>query len=338
MSSSESESASTPISAGPAGAKRSGGPRTPAGKARSSLNALKTGAYARTDRALHEIMLRRGENPVEVETLHQEMIETWHPENVMEAMLVKSITEKSFDKSHLRAAWMESQLASLRIAEIQEQRRQLLVRRLRPGCYSADPQTAPLWQAKDSPAKFRALFAILDDLQKWFDDRECPEMFPQAMHELYRDQHSKAGERIRALFIDLFGDDKDVAARAAVELPKWIDQERRDVEQERDLYRREREIKAKADAKLSEEDVARKEAAIEKQIREETKLLIQLKTMRSKWESQSEADDLAETNAAGTALPPAIKPGSCGPSVVATPAVTADAAPGREAVSSGKVA
>src|SRR5271166_2592550 len=129
----EREMTPAQIAASQANGKKSQGPKTPEGKARVSLNSLKTGAYAKTDKALREIMLRRGENPEDFEQLHQEFTEEWQPGYVTEATLVKTIAEKTFDKAQLRAAWMESQLNSLRIAEVQAKRQQLLTRRWLPG-------------------------------------------------------------------------------------------------------------------------------------------------------------------------------------------------------------
>src|SRR5271157_1331793 len=104
----EREMTPAQIAASQANGKKSQGPKTPEGKARVSLNALKTGAYAKTEKARREIMLRRGENPDDFEQLHQEFTEEWQPGYVTEAMLVKTIAEKSFDKAQLRAAWTES--------------------------------------------------------------------------------------------------------------------------------------------------------------------------------------------------------------------------------------
>jgi hypothetical protein len=92
------------IAASRANGKKSKGPKTSEGKARVALNALKTGAYSKTDKARREIMLRRGENPDEFEHLHREFTEEWQPEYATEAMLVKTIAEKSFDKAQLGAA------------------------------------------------------------------------------------------------------------------------------------------------------------------------------------------------------------------------------------------
>ena len=209
----ERESTPARVAASQANGKKSQGPVTADGKARVSLNALKTGAYAKTDKARREIMLRRGESPDDFEQLHQGLTEEWQPEHLTEAMLVKAIAEKSFDKAQLRAAWMESQLNSLRIAEIQAERRQLLARRSRPDCPQVGEAEKPLWLAKDSPSKFNAVFKILDDLQRWHDEGECPDEYPGTMEALYGRYHSLAGERIATLFIEMFDDDKEVAQK-----------------------------------------------------------------------------------------------------------------------------
>jgi hypothetical protein len=275
------------VAASQANGKKSRGPKTPEGKARVCLNALKTGAYARTEKAQREIMVRRGQNPDDFEQLHKEFAEEWQPEHVTEAMLVKTIAEKSFDKAPLRAAWMESELNSLRMAEIQAQRRQLLARRWLPGCPAVEPGAQGLWLAKDSPSKFKNILDRLDRLDKWVEAEGCPDEYPHTMGELYGECPSLAGEKIRLLIIEYFGEDRAARRKAAQELPKWLAQERSDVERERELYQREMAIAGNAGPNLTEEQVAKKEAALERHIREHTRLLLQLKTARSKWESAS---------------------------------------------------
>ncbi|MGO9272131.1 MAG: hypothetical protein ACLQOO_18020 [Terriglobia bacterium] len=281
MSPVEREMTPAQVAASQANGRKSKGPTTPEGKARVSLNALKTGAYAKTDNARREIMLRKGENPEDFEQLHQEFTEEWQPGYVTEAMLVKTVAEKSFDKAQLRAAWMESQLNSLRIAEIQAQRQELLTRRWLPGCPAVEREARGLWLAKDSPSKFKRIFNCLDLIEKWCEAQTCPDEYPQTMRELYGECPSRAGEKIRLLIIDYFGDDEAALRNAAEELPKWFEQERKDVERERELYQREMAIREKAVPNLTEEYVDKKEAALERQIREQTRLLIHLKTKRS---------------------------------------------------------
>jgi len=283
----EREVSSKRVAANQANCQKSTGPKTPEGKARVSLNALKTGAYAKTDNALREIMLRRGEDPADYEQLHRELTEGWRPDDVMQEMSVKTIADKSWERAQLRAAWMESQLLSLQVGQIQAKRKQLLARRWLPGTAPAEPSAQGLWLEKDRPNKFKRMFDLLDLLQKWFEDGECPDEYPQVMRELYGECHSLAGEKIRTLFIQLFDTD-DKAAEAAQELPKWIDQERRDVEEERDLYQREMTLRAKAGPNLTEEQMAGRESALGREIREETRLLLQLKAKRAQWGSKEQ--------------------------------------------------
>src|SRR5208282_4705477 len=291
----EREMTPAQVAASQANGKKSKGPKTPEGKARVSLNALKTGAYAKSDKARREIMLRKGENPDDFEQLHQEFTEEWQPGYVTEAMLVKTIAEKSFDVAQLRAAWSESQLNSLRIAEIQAQRQELLARRWLPGCPTVEPAARGLWLAKDSPSKFKRIFDRLDLIEKWCEAQTCPNEYPQTMRELYGECPSQAGEKIRLLIIDYFGDDDAALRNAAEELPKWFEQERNDVERERELYQREMTIREKAGPTLTEEYVDKKEACLERQIREHTRLLMQLKKTRSEIANRASHSEPQET-------------------------------------------
>jgi len=71
----ESEVPTKRVAANQANCQKSTGPKTPDGKARASLNSLKTGAYARTDSALRQIMLKSGENPADFEQLQEGLAE-----------------------------------------------------------------------------------------------------------------------------------------------------------------------------------------------------------------------------------------------------------------------
>jgi hypothetical protein len=88
---------------------------------------------------------------------------------------------------------------------------------------------------------------------------------------------------------DYFGEDEAARDKAGEEF--WFQQERSDVERKRQLYQREMTMKGNAAPNLTEEEVAKKEAALERQIGEHTRLLLQLKTKRSqrseKWVNQT---------------------------------------------------
>jgi hypothetical protein len=287
------------VAANQSNAQHSTGPKTPEGKARVSLNALKTGAYAKGEDALRQILLKSGEDPQEREQVERDLMASWQPDDTMQAIMVQGIADKTWDLLQLRGLRRQSQLTALLIDQIQTQQRQLLSRRWLPGCPTVKKEAQGLWLAKDSGSKFKTIFDILDDLQKWFENYECPDEYPQAMRDLYGECPSLAGERIRLLFIQLFDTDEEGAAeKAALELPKWIAQERRDVQQEQDLYRREWELRTKG-PNVTAEQVAAKEAALERQIAEQIRLLLQLKSKRSLWPSQFEAGETAAGGGAG---------------------------------------
>jgi len=242
---------------------------------------------------------------------------------------VKTITEKTWEKEQLRAAWLESQLTAIQVGQIQAQRRELLARRWLPGALAVEVEAQGLWLGKDRPSKFKRIFDLLDLLQKWFEDQVCPDQYPAAMRELYGECPSQAGENIRQSFIQFFDPADDAAAeKAAQEFSKWIAQERRDVQQERDLYRREMDLRAKGGLNLTEEQVASKEAALAKQIREETRLLLQLKAKRGQWgefrgqgtgkreqeTGNREQDRTVAATGSGADVAPAFRPASSDPS------------------------
>ena len=297
------------LAANQSNAQKSTGPRTAEGKARVALNALRTGAYAKGANAVRQLLLKRGEDPQDREKLQQDLMESWQPDDTMQAIMVQVLADKTWDMFQLRADRRHLELVAYEMGQIEAQRRQLYSRRWRPGAPAVPShEIPPLWLAKDRPHKFRVIFEILDDLQKWYDDRLIPEEFVEEMNTLYGEHHSVAGERIRNLFIAMFEDDQDAAAKAEAELPKWIAQERRDVEQEQELYRRESQLRSQL-PKLTDEQIAVKEALLQKQIADQTRLLLQLKSKRSLWPAQFE---MLETGEAGKSAEAGARSGSDG--------------------------
>jgi hypothetical protein len=70
-------------------------------------------------------MAQRGEDPAEYEQLHQDLVGSCQPEDALQAMVVKTIGDKLWDKLKLRGAFLEKQLGSIQLAEARFQRRQL---------------------------------------------------------------------------------------------------------------------------------------------------------------------------------------------------------------------
>ncbi len=162
------------VAANQANAQKSTGPKTAEGKARVALNGLKGGAYAKGDRVLRLVMRRRGEEPKDFEQVHQDLVDSWHPDDAMQAMVVRTIADKTWEKLELRSESLESQLTAFQCGQIERQREKLRSRRWQPGTVPGPGVRPGLWLATDSPQKFREIYQALDQLQEWCENRECP--------------------------------------------------------------------------------------------------------------------------------------------------------------------
>jgi hypothetical protein len=279
------------VAANQANAQKSTGPKTLAGKVRASLNSFKHGAYAKIDSRRRQVLLRHGQDPGEYEELHQELVDSWQPDDAMQVMVVKTIADRTWDKLQLRRAWLDAQWGTLESAQTQAQRRQLAARRWFRGTPLNLYHRLGLCGSTDSPDKFKQILESLEYLREWFENETCPDEYPGLMSRLYGDFPTVAGQRIKELFRQLFDDDQAVCEKARQELPKWIGQEKSDTEQDRDLYRRELTLKAMSRTPLPEDQVGTREAALDRQIAEQTRLLLQLKSKRYLWGSESETGE-----------------------------------------------
>ena len=291
------------VAANQANAQKSTGPKTEEGKARVALNGLKGGAYARSDRFLRLLMRRRGDEPEDFEQVHQDLVDSWHPDDAMQAMVVSTITDKTLEKLGLRRESLESQLTAFQCGQIEAQRRKLRARRWLPGTVPGPGMKPSLWLANDSPQKFRKIYQALNQLQEWCENRENPYECDRTLDTLYGDLPTRAGQRIMELF-GLFSDDEApvISDKAWEELPRWIAQERRDVQREQELYQREVALLTQR-PNFPEKELQARETALDRQIAEQSRLLLQLKSKRSLWALQREADE-----AAGPATAPANSP------------------------------
>jgi hypothetical protein len=277
------------VAANQSNAQKSTGPKTREGKARVALNAIKHGAYAKAENVRREIMARLGEDPAEYEQLHQDLVDSCQPEDALQAMVVKTIGDKTWDKLKLRQGLLETQLGSVKLSQARFERRQLTARRWPVAAHPGGDRG--LCGSKDSLEKFNRILQNLDRLQDWFEKEKCPDEYPGVMGDLYGECHTLAGQEIRQWFIQLFDDDPAQCQKAREELPQWIAEERSDVLDDRELYHREVALRRFDVQSTPEDQVAAKEALLERQIAEHTRLLLQLKSKRPLWGRESDAGE-----------------------------------------------
>lgn len=283
------------LAANQANAQKSTGPRTPDGKARVALNGLKNGGHAES--GLQRLIMRRmGEEPAEYELVHQQMKETWHPDDAMQAMIVRSMADKVWEKQEVRHDRQESRLTAFLCDQIEGQRRELRARRTFPGEVPETGSGPCLWQETDSPSKFRRIGAILNDFENWSEDTECPEELGGALNDLYGDVPTLAGVNIERLFEKIFDAPEGEAADAEVKvkLLAWIRREREDVAREQELYQREQNLRTRR-PNLPEKQLLAREAALDRQIADDARLLLQLKSKRSLLEARPEETETVAT-------------------------------------------
>ena len=146
------------INANRVNALRSKGPRTPAGKARSSRNALRSGRYALPPANPDPYCVPElGEDPAALERLRQSLEASFQPANGAEALLVNDLTLLRWQRQRLERSQAARPACRLRQVELRSLRHSLNGNvRVRSNLCTADLKRGLLW-TDDLPAKFSLL-------------------------------------------------------------------------------------------------------------------------------------------------------------------------------------
>ncbi len=142
-------------------ARRSTGPRTPAGKARAALNALDHGRYAHSPEAAMNAL---GEDPEDFRRLLDELTESYQPANAAERLQLERIAWLHWEdrRNHYTRLW---KLAYKQEEMRLERERQWLAANSRNCAASRDElMETGLINRPDSPAKFSQLLEYVGTL------------------------------------------------------------------------------------------------------------------------------------------------------------------------------
>jgi hypothetical protein len=155
-------------------AQKCTGPRTLAGRSRSSQNAFKYGRYAGQSgtyiQSLHKRRLELNENPTEVDQIEDGLRTSFLPTNEAQQTLVHEIALLQWQRRRLERA--QAALVARRIQKlaIECERESLQVsQKISAQIPTGQLRIGLLWQQEDSPTKFQKLLEWLELLRGYMD-------------------------------------------------------------------------------------------------------------------------------------------------------------------------
>jgi hypothetical protein len=180
-------------------ARKSTGPRTPAGKRRAALNALKYGTYT-TRQSLAETLLDLGEDPREFERFMADMMVALEPAGGVERMLAEDIVMLAWKKRRLDRAQVGLQLRNLELLELERHRQALEVGRDSADVSQAEVIKIGLRRSSKSPAKFGEILSYLDMLIKAVEKNDFSQDADPIFTALYGEEPTLRGAQIINLY------------------------------------------------------------------------------------------------------------------------------------------
>ncbi|HTV55114.1 MAG TPA: hypothetical protein VMI06_09365 [Terriglobia bacterium] len=224
-------------------AKKSTGPRTLAGKARSSQNSLKHGRYSGQSgsysRSLYDSMRELGEDPEEFAKIEDGLRTSFLPTDESQKMLLHEIALLRWQRRRLERAQAALLARRIQKLEIERERESLRVHQT-ISAHIPDSQLTIglLWEKEESPTKFQKLLEWLETLQGLLEAKDF-ETAEAVTGWIYGVVPTVRGALIRQLFRLVAKaapeDAEEIAGRLRMELLREIS----DVTENYNLYLRE---------------------------------------------------------------------------------------------------
>ncbi len=291
------------IAANRSNALKSTGPRSPAGKARSRLNALQHGCYAQRARVM---MQGLGEDPRENEALLDELLEAYRPANAAERMLVEDIAALRLQRRRSDRAQAAKQACALERLELDRRRRLLELRRDSPPVPFILLESAGVRSAPDCAGKFQMMRDYLQAVLTSVENRQFSRDRADMLRAVYGRAPQKRALEIIAEYEGLLeSPPADSDADAEVEILRMkLQQEMCTVADEFDLYVQEQmEVSpARQDASLAPGDpdwklLIRQANTIDRNLDRKMRLLMQLqRRVRSNSRTRGGATKTSQNN------------------------------------------
>lgn len=276
-------------------AQKSTGPRTPGGKSRARLNALKQGVTTQAQ-SFHASMIELGEDPDAFMRLLRGLLAARQPADAVEMMLVEDIAILQWKKLRLDRAQTGVQARNLQALVAERRHRALQVGRDTPDISQAEALRTGLRRAINSPSKFEEILNDLEVVLQWVKQNDIPPDAEQVLLALYGEEPSLRGAQIINCIRELVNPNEPAAEDESLlpQLEMELHEEIRDVVEEYQLYLEEHvEVsRAMRDAALAPTPfdwyvMIRHENALNRMIEQKLKLLESIQNNRRKEENLS---------------------------------------------------
>lgn len=274
-------------------ARKSTGPRTPKGKGRARLNALKYGILTQAQ-SFHASMIELGEDPGEFMRLLRGLLAARKPADAVEMMLVEDICILQWKKWRLDRAQTGVQARNLQALVAERRHRALQVGRDTPDVSQAEALRAGLRRVINSPSKFEEILNDLEAVLELVKQNDISSDVENVLFTLYGEEPSLRGAQIINCVRELVNANEPVAEGESLrtQLEIALHQEIRDVVEEYQLYLEEHvEIsRAMRDAALAPTPsnwhvMIRHENALNRLIEQKLKLLQSIQNNRRREEN-----------------------------------------------------
>ena len=192
-------------------AQHSTGPRTPAGKHNSKLNALKHGRYAAPDNH-QQVMLALGEDPEEFESLKQELMTCFGPGDALWKKQIEDLAKLYWRRARLERAQAGVMRRALQALEDGQHRRRLEMAGTTFGASQREILDLSLPEPSDPDVRMRRILSSLEVIREQAKQRAfCPRLY-SVLENPYQ---SRRGWRTAWIcrLLRLFGDPSELGER-----------------------------------------------------------------------------------------------------------------------------
>jgi len=279
--------------------KKSTGPRTEAGKRRSSQNACKHGLYA-SDGFFRDAALALGEDPRQFQRLLKGLMQARLPADALETVLVEDIALLLWKKARLERAETAVQVCNLHKHDLQRRKQFIQVGREITDTLESEVRENGLRRTLDAPGKFEQVLSFLQGLMEMVENNEFGFHMQESLRALYGTDPTLRGaglDNYRFKLSKMQPRDADfeeaknlMAARLAEEIA--------DVGREYELFLQEHventraaRVAATAPSHAQWAAIIRQQNALHRQLEHKIRLLEEMQERRKK-----EAERLAETS------------------------------------------